>query len=83
MDIFVHGHVNVCGYVEYNCKYCVIVGDLILTVCVILINELYNRRIANDKVKRKRNIRVDIRSFWSWYSSVDGGTDGNKLKLLI
>ncbi len=65
MDICVHGHVNVCGYVEYNCKYCVIVGDLILTVCVILINELYNRRIANDKVKRKRNIRVDIRSFRS------------------
>jgi hypothetical protein len=65
MDICVHGHVKVCGYVEYNCEYCAIVGDLILTVCVILINELYNRRIANDKVKRKRNIRVDIRSFWS------------------
>ncbi len=63
MDICVHGHVNVCGYFEYNCKYCVIVGDLILTVSVTLINELYNRRIANDEVKRKRNIRVDIRSF--------------------
>jgi hypothetical protein len=44
---------------------------------------LYNRRIANDKVKRKRNIRVDIRSFWSWCSSGDGGIDGNKLKLWI
>ena len=51
------------GMFEYNCKYCAIVGVLMLTVSVILTRELYKRRIANDKVNKNRNILVDIRSF--------------------
>jgi hypothetical protein len=63
MEIFVHGHVNVCEYVEYNCEYWAIVGALILTVCVTLINELYKRRMPNDEINNKMNNLVDIRSF--------------------
>jgi len=39
-----------------------LVGVLILTVCVILINELYKIRMPNDEINKKINNRVDIRS---------------------
>ncbi len=80
IEILVHVHVNVCPYVEYNCEYCVSVGVLTLTVCVIVTTEVYKRRIDNDKINRMMNNLVDILSFWSWCSSVEGGIDGNKLK---
>jgi hypothetical protein len=43
----------------------VIVGALTLKVCVILIKEVYKRRMANDELNKKRNNLVDIRSFRS------------------
>ncbi len=82
IDIVLHGHDNVCEYVEYNCEYCAIVGALILTVCVTLINEVYKRRMPNDEINKKMNILVDIRSFWSWCSSIEGGIDGNTFNVL-
>jgi hypothetical protein len=80
IDICVHGHVNVCGYVAYNFEYCARVGLLILTVFVTLSNEVYSSRIVNMMVNKMMNTLVDILSFWSSYSSVEGGTDGNKLR---
>jgi hypothetical protein len=80
IDIFEHGHVNVCEYVEYNCEYWVIVGPLTLTVWVTLINEVYKRRMANDDINKKMNNLVDILSLWSWCSSIEGGIDGNRFR---
>jgi hypothetical protein len=80
IDIFEHGHVNVFEYVEYNCEYWMIVGPLTLTVCVTLINEVYKRRMVNDEINKKRNNLVDILSWRSWCSSIEGGIEGNKLK---
>jgi len=63
VEIFVHGHDNVCGYVEYNSKYCVAEVGLTWTVCVTVINEVYKRRMPNDEINKKMNNLVDIRSF--------------------
>ena len=80
IDIVVHAHARVCGYVAYKCEYCARVGVLILIVFVTVTKEVYNNRIVNMMVNKMMNILVDILSFWSSYSSVVGGTDGNKLR---
>jgi hypothetical protein len=73
--------VRVCGYLAYKWKYWSRVGVLTITVLVIAANEVYNRRIVNIRVNKMMNNLVDIFWFWSAYSSVVGGTDGNKLNV--
>jgi hypothetical protein len=59
--MLVHGHVRVCEYVEYNWEYCAREGILALTIFVVLIKDVYKRRIVIDAINKKMNNLVDIR----------------------
>jgi hypothetical protein len=57
------------------------VGVSTVIVFVILINEVYKRRIASNMKKIMKNNLVDIRWVSSSYSSVEGNPDRNILSV--
>jgi hypothetical protein len=61
IDIFEHGHVSVCEYVEFKCAYSAKEGASTRRVFGTLISELYKRRIITDMEKIMMDILVDIR----------------------
>ena len=65
-----------CAYLEFKSVYSSKVGASTILVFVFMTNEVYNRRITNDMLKRMMYNLVDIRWVLSSYSSVEGGIDG-------
>ncbi len=59
--MFEHGHVRVLEYIDCNCEYWMREGASTWSVLVIVINEVYKRRIVIDKMNKKMNNRVVIR----------------------